>query len=113
MNETTAKEAARALRKELKYADPASQLSAARLWAIMLRNSKPVLIEATASKKNMDAIEEVITSQRTTPVVKERLLEVLGYAAYDHTNGDRRHPFAVTWRKVKPRGAPEQVCDPL
>ncbi len=78
----------------------------------MLRNATHVLIEATASKKNMEAVEDLITSQKTTPVVKERALDVLGYAAHDYTNGDRRHPFAVTWRKVKPRGAPEQVRDP-
>ncbi|KAF8332120.1 uncharacterized protein EI90DRAFT_3289308 [Cantharellus anzutake] len=112
VNETTAKEAARALRREFKYAIPASQLSAARLWAIMLRNAKPVFVEASASKKNMDAVEDVITSSKTAPVVKERLLEVLGYAAYDHGRGDRKHPFVATWRKVKPPEAPDQGIPP-
>jgi VHS domain len=108
-NETAAKEAARALRREFKYADPSAQLSAARLWAIMLQNCSEEFIEQSASRKNLDAVEDVITSNRTNPVVRERLLEVLGSAVYHHTKNDRRHSFAVLWRKVKPPSAPEQV----
>lgn len=108
-NEAAAKEAARALRREFKYAVPSAQLSAARLWAIMLQNCSEVFTEQTASRKSLDAVEDVITSTRTTPVVRERLLEVLGTAAYHHTKNDKKHPFAVLWRKVKPQSAPEQV----
>ncbi|KAF9517411.1 hypothetical protein BS47DRAFT_531866 [Hydnum rufescens UP504] len=74
----------------------------------MLQNCSEEFIEESASRKNMDAIEDVITSNRTNPVVRERLLEVLGSAVYHHTKNDRRHPFAVLWRKVKPPSAPEQ-----
>ena len=108
-SESAAKEAARALRREFKYADPSAQLSAARLWAIMLRNCSEVFTEQTASRKNLDAVEDVISSNKTTPVVRERLLEVLGTAAYNCTGNDKKHPFAVLWRRVKPHSAPEQV----
>lgn len=66
-NEQGAKEAARALRREFKYvhlslaqsvltlmrryAEPSSQLSAARLWAIMLRNTTSIFIGMYASNR--------------------------------------------------------------
>jgi VHS domain len=108
-NEAAAKKAVRALRREFKYADPSAQLTAARLWAIMLQNCSEEFIEQSASRKSLDAVEDVIINNRTNPVVRERFLEVLGSAVYHHTKNDRTHPFAVLWRKVKPRSAPEQV----
>ncbi|GBE87135.1 hypothetical protein SCP_1003820 [Sparassis crispa] len=103
-NEVSAKEAAKALRREFKYAEPAAQLSAARLWAIMLRNSSEIFIWQCTSRKFLDTLEDVITSSRTSPVVRERLLEVLAAAAYASKDSGFRH----LWKKVKPADKPDE-----
>ncbi|KZT03333.1 uncharacterized protein LAESUDRAFT_684169 [Laetiporus sulphureus 93-53] len=107
-NESSAKEAAKALRREFKYAEPAAQLSAARLWAIMLRNASELFITQCCSRKFLDTLEDVITSQRTPPVVRERLLDVLAAASYASTQGSKEHAFRHLWKKVKPADKPEE-----
>ncbi|KAI0668846.1 hypothetical protein C8Q78DRAFT_212551 [Trametes maxima] len=104
-NDTNAKEAAKALRREFKYAEPAAQLSAARLWAIMLRNCSQRFIVQCTSRKFIDTLDDVLNSSRTSPVVRERLLEVLAAAAYaNEPDGS----FKTLWRKVRPPDKPEE-----
>ncbi|OAX40769.1 hypothetical protein K503DRAFT_583300 [Rhizopogon vinicolor AM-OR11-026] len=81
-SEANAKETAKALRREFKYAEPKAQLSAARLWAIMLRNASDVFITQISTRKFIDSLEDVLTNSRTNPVVRERLMEVLAAAAF-------------------------------
>ncbi|KAI0351610.1 hypothetical protein OH77DRAFT_1429431 [Trametes cingulata] len=104
-NDTNAKEAAKALRREFKYAEPAAQLSAARLWAIMLRNCSSRFVYHCTSRKFLDTLEDLLTSSRTSPVVRERLLEVLAAAAYA---SDPDGGFRSLWRKVKPPEKPDE-----
>lgn len=54
----------------------------------MLRNSSELFISQCASRKFLDTLEDVITSSRTSPVVRERLLEVLAAAAYASPPGE-------------------------
>ncbi|KAH9964352.1 hypothetical protein BGW80DRAFT_1462872 [Lactifluus volemus] len=105
-----AKEATKALRKEFKYYDePSRQLSAARLWAVMLRNSSELFVYQCMKSKFMDTLEDVITSQRTSPIVRERLLDVLAAAAYASAPSSKNESrFRVLWRKVKPPGKPDE-----
>ncbi|KAJ7802195.1 hypothetical protein B0H14DRAFT_1666477 [Mycena olivaceomarginata] len=65
--EANAKEAVRALRREFKYGEPADQLAAARLWAIMLRNSSNTFIAQSTSRKFLVTLEDLLTSSRTSP----------------------------------------------
>ncbi|KAI0632879.1 hypothetical protein C8Q77DRAFT_1058522 [Trametes polyzona] len=104
-NDANAKEAAKALRREFKYAEPAAQLSAARLWAIMLRNCTSRFVHHCTSRKFLDTLEDVLSSSRTSPVVRERLLEVLAAAAYA---SDIDGGFKALWRKVKPADKPDE-----
>ncbi|KAM6493422.1 hypothetical protein JOM56_011556 [Amanita muscaria] len=104
-NETNAKEAVRALRREFKYGEPAAQLSAARLWAIMSRNCSGVFVAETSSRKFISTLEELIASTRTSPVVRERLLDVVAAAAY---NSSKDSSFRNLWRRVKPADKPEE-----
>jgi hypothetical protein len=123
--EANAKEAMKALRREFKYAEPKSQLSAARLWAIMLRNASDIFLTQISSRKFIDTLEDVLTSSRTSPVVRERLMEVLAAAAYI-TNSrpnlspksepspfslkdrDRdRDSFRALWTRLKPVDKPD------
>ncbi|KIK09506.1 hypothetical protein K443DRAFT_388733 [Laccaria amethystina LaAM-08-1] len=111
-NEANAKEAVRALRREFKYGEPPAQLSAARLWAIMLRNSTVVFISQSMSRKFLETLEDLLLSSRTSPVVRERLLEVVAAAAYasgtrQDGRGDR-DGFRGLWRRVKPYDKPDE-----
>ncbi|KAJ7798843.1 hypothetical protein B0H14DRAFT_3492166 [Mycena olivaceomarginata] len=54
--EANAKEAVRALRREFKYGEPAAQLAAAWVWAIMLRNSADTFISQSTSRKFLDTL---------------------------------------------------------
>lgn len=111
-NEAAAKDASRGLRRAFKYAQASPQLTAARLWAFMLRNTSDIFLRETSGRKFMDAVEEVVTNPKTEPVVRERLLDVLGSAVSEYTKGDRKHPYAVLWRKLKSKNQPEQVKQP-
>ncbi|KAL0578824.1 Rho guanine nucleotide exchange factor, partial [Marasmius crinis-equi] len=106
-SDANAKEAIRALRREFKYGQPQAQLSAARLWAIMLRNSSDTFISLSTSRKFLDTIEDLLLSSRTNPVVKERVLNVLAAAAY--ASGNKKDTgFRGLWKKVKPRDKPDE-----
>lgn len=52
----------------------------------MLRNSSDVFISQSTSRKFLDTLEDLLSSPRTSPVVRERLLEVLAAAAYASGN---------------------------
>ncbi|KAI0270754.1 hypothetical protein BC834DRAFT_863090 [Gloeopeniophorella convolvens] len=108
--EANAKEAAKALRREFKYGEAPQQLSAARLWAIMLRNSSELFVHQCMKNKFLDTLDDVLTSQRTSPVVRERLLDVLAAAAYASAATHLRSEsgFRQLWRKVKPPGKPDE-----
>ncbi|GLB44656.1 putative VHS domain containing protein [Lyophyllum shimeji] len=106
-NESNAKEAVRALRREFKYGEPAAQLSAARLWAIMLRNSSELFISQSTARKFLDTLEDLINSSRTSPVVRERVLDVIAAAAY--ASGSKRDTgFRGLWKRVKPHDKPDE-----
>ncbi|KAI0309899.1 hypothetical protein OF83DRAFT_1166758 [Amylostereum chailletii] len=112
-SEANAKEAAKALRREFKYGEPAQQLSAARLWAIMLRNASETFVHQCMTRKFLENLEDVLTASRTSPVVRERLLDVLAAAAYassprDANNHGRNDGFRHLWRKVRPSGKPDE-----
>ncbi|KAJ7251204.1 hypothetical protein C8J57DRAFT_1723124, partial [Mycena rebaudengoi] len=106
-SESNAKEAVRALRREFKYGEPAVQLAAARLWAIMLRNSSDTFISKSTSRQFLDVLEDLLTSARTSPVVRERIMDVLAAAAY--ASGSKKDTgFRGLWRRVKPQDKPEE-----
>ncbi|KAJ7490137.1 hypothetical protein B0H11DRAFT_2009616 [Mycena galericulata] len=82
-NEKNAKEAARALRREFKYGEPSAQLAAARLWALMLRNSSKTFVAQSTSRKFLADLEDLLISNKDT--------------------GSR-----ALWRRVKPKDAPAE-----
>ncbi|KAG5651828.1 hypothetical protein H0H81_007260 [Sphagnurus paluster] len=104
-NEANAKEAVRALRREFKYGEPPAQLAAARLWAVMLRNSAEPFISQSTARKFLDTLEDLLSTPKTSPVVRERVLDVISAAAYaSGTNS----AFRALWKRVKPADKPEQ-----
>jgi len=77
----------------------------------MLRNSSEFFVHQCTKKKFLDTLEDILNSQRTSPVVRDRLLNVLAAAAYA-SSGMTHEPefcFCLLWRKVKPFGKPDQV----
>ncbi|KAF9446534.1 hypothetical protein P691DRAFT_803828 [Macrolepiota fuliginosa MF-IS2] len=107
-SENNAKEAIKALRKEFKYGEPPGQLSAARLWAIMLRNSSNTFITQSTNRKFLETIEELLMHPKTSPVVRERLLDVVAAAAYASDAKGDRDSFRGLWRRVKPIDKPDE-----
>ncbi|KIY53458.1 hypothetical protein FISHEDRAFT_68931 [Fistulina hepatica ATCC 64428] len=107
-NEANAKEAVRALRRELKYGEPSAQFAAARLWGIMLSNSSDIFFHETRSRKFIDVVESAITSPRTADVVRERLLDALSAATYASRESTAKDGFKILWKRVKPAEAPEE-----
>ncbi|KAL0061695.1 hypothetical protein AAF712_011503 [Marasmius tenuissimus] len=106
-SDSNAKEVIRALCREFKYGAPQAQLSAARLWAIMLRNSTDTFIGQSTSRKFLETLEELLVSSRTNPVVKERVQDVLAAAAY--ASGSKKDTgFRGLWKKVKPHDKPDE-----
>lgn len=112
----------------LRHGDALRQLSAARvrfspvarpmrliliiqLWAFMLRNSSKFFVHQCAKRDFLETLEDVLRSQRTSPIVRENLLDVLAAAAYasSRTSHKRDSGFAVLLRKFKPPGKPEEV----
>ncbi|KAH6911881.1 hypothetical protein BKA70DRAFT_1559439 [Coprinopsis sp. MPI-PUGE-AT-0042] len=111
LNETNAKEAVKALRSEFKYGQPHAQLAAAKLWAIMLRNSTDISSPQSRQRKFLDTLEELIKSGRSTPVVTDRLLEIIAAAAYAsgrHKKGSEKDGFRGLWLRVKPADKPDE-----
>ncbi|RPD60760.1 hypothetical protein L227DRAFT_501092 [Lentinus tigrinus ALCF2SS1-6] len=104
-SETSAKEAAKALRQEFKGGEPSTQLAAARLWAIMLRNCSLAFVKQCASRKFLDSLEDVLKAKTTPPVVRERLIAVLAAASYA---SDSDSGFRHLWRKVKKDDQPDE-----
>ncbi|KAF7299457.1 Kinase-like protein [Mycena indigotica] len=103
--DTAAREAVKALMHEFKCGTADAQLSAARLWAILLRNSSTAFISQSAAPDFLDSVAELLVSPRTSPVVRHRVLRVLGDAVW---NNPTKEPFRRLWLSVKPVEEPEQ-----
>jgi hypothetical protein len=87
-----------------RYVDPIDQLCAAKasifhlssqhqslmhvgvvrsqLWAIMLYNCNESFAVQCETRKFLNVVENIVASKSTPPVVRDRLLEVLGGATY-------------------------------
>jgi len=62
-----------------------------------------------STKKFLEAVDDAIYAERTSPVVKERLRLVVAGAAF-HYGGDNQHTaFRQLWRKVKGPNDPQEV----
>lgn len=81
-------------------------------FSCVITTSSPhlVLVQAS-SKKFLDTLEEVLLSGGTSPVVRERLLDVLAAAAFTHP-GNGKEGYRALWKKIKPPHQPDEVCKP-
>jgi len=80
-----------------------------QLWEVMLLNSSELFFRQCARSEFLDTLEDVLTSQHTSPVVRERFLEVLSVAADASSGTPCESSFRVLLRKVKPAEMPDEV----
>ncbi|KAG8814040.1 hypothetical protein FRC17_001310 [Serendipita sp. 399] len=66
------------------------------------------MIVQTSSRKFLENLEDVINAETTSPVVRERLLDVLASAAYKFGKMPGKEGFATTWRRVRPSWKPAE-----
>lgn len=62
---------------------------------MLLENPSEPLMQQIMSPGLLDLLEEVLTSPRTTPVVRERLMDVLAAVIYICGNGEETSAAAV------------------
>lgn len=91
----------------------------------MLRNCSDTFIHQCLGRKFLDTIEDVLQSSKTSPVVRERIVDVLGAAAFASQRKPSKDPslhivlilsvasrdqgVRMIWRKYKPTGKPDEV----
>lgn len=77
----------------------------------MLLNTSELFVCQCAKSDFLNTLEDVLNSQRTSPAVCERLLDVLAGAAYasSRTSYQNVSGFGMLWREVKPFGKPDEV----
>ncbi len=77
----------------------------------MLLYSPGLFLCQCAKPEFLDALEDVLSSQSTLHVVRERLLDVLAGAVYasSRTSYQGVSGFGVLWRKVKSAEKPDEV----
>ncbi|KDN33953.1 hypothetical protein RSAG8_12952, partial [Rhizoctonia solani AG-8 WAC10335] len=101
LSDSEAKEASKALKKDIEFGRPAVQLSAAKLWAILMWNCSQYFIIHTTTRKFLGKIEEVVLSSTTSPVVRDRLVEVVGGSVYLLGDSKNLKPYQSTWKKLR------------
>jgi hypothetical protein len=72
---------------------PGSLTLLPRLWAILLRNSSAEFVAQSTAVDFLETIEALIVSSATSPVVRNRLLRVLGDVVYNHSTREPCHSF--------------------
>ncbi|KAJ7865175.1 kinase-like domain-containing protein [Mycena olivaceomarginata] len=85
--DANAREAIKALMHEFKHGCADAQLSAARLWAILLRNSSTEFVAQSTAVDFLETLEALIVS---------------------NADFSRHEGFSRLWMAVKPEGAPDQ-----
>ncbi|CAK5271731.1 unnamed protein product [Mycena citricolor] len=103
-SEETARETVRALKHEFESGTTAAQLNAARLWAILLRNSSSVFQQHSVAEDFLAALERLMISPETSHLVHQRVLRVLGDAVFNYPDC---WPFRRLWRMVKGADQPD------
>ncbi|KAH7322188.1 hypothetical protein B0J17DRAFT_253317 [Rhizoctonia solani] len=120
-SDSEAKDACKALRRDIKFGPPTTQLSASRLWAILMQDCPQFFVTHTTNRKFLGVIENIALSPATTSVVRDRLVEVVGTSVYLLKNSKNIKPYQSTWKKLRvqlkliysPEGLKAPVDDPF
>lgn len=106
-SEVASKEAARAVRKELKWGSPESQQRAIRVWAmLMLYGADPFRLQV-AQRRFLEILELVMTDPKTSLTVKENLLDLWGMFAYHFQKDSDLAVIAKAFNRIRPADCPK------
>lgn len=106
-SEASAKEAVRALRKELKWGESDSQKRAIKLWALLMANCQSgVFQREIAQKKFLEALEHIILDAKAGLSVKEKLLETWAMFAYQYQDEPHMNAITKSYNKFRPSDYP-------
>jgi len=105
-SEAAAKEAARAVRKELKYGEPEAQRRATRVLAILMINASDRFRMQIATKRFLEVVDQTATSSKTDPSVSAKIFDVLAVLAFLYQDDADLGIITKCWNKIKPKDRP-------
>jgi hypothetical protein len=104
-SEIASKESAKAFRKEFK-ADEKQRYGAVRLWAIVCTRAGDRFRLQVASKKFIEALEDLYFDKKTTTRLRGRLLMAWGMLAHEFQQDQDLLPITKMFNKVSPNEMP-------
>lgn len=105
-SDASAKEAARAIRKELKWGEPDTQKRAVKIWAFLCFHSSDTFRQQIASKKFLEVIEHTVADPKVSLSVKEQLIEAWAILAYLYKDNADMNSVTKSYNKAKPNDKP-------
>lgn len=105
-SEAASKEAAQALRKEFRYGEEDPKFRAIRLWAILCTRASDRFRLQVATKKFLEALEDLYTDKKTSIKLRGRLLLAWSMLAYEYQLDQDLHPITKMFNKIKPKDMP-------
>ncbi|KAJ7144133.1 hypothetical protein C8R44DRAFT_973798 [Mycena epipterygia] len=103
--DATAQESIRVLIHDFQHGSEDVQFSAARLWAILLRNSSAAFVRQSTSADFLEVIKSLVLSNETSAEVRNMVLRILGDFFYSNPTCES---LRILWRTVKPNDEPDR-----
>jgi len=125
-SEASAREAAKALKKELKHADAEPRKRAIKVWAVLTLNGSDRFKMQIVEKSFLKTIEEILASTKTPYAIKEVLMDTYGMLAFEvgchalaprayaddlsqFQDDDDLHALTKSYNKIRPSDRPLNV----
>ncbi|CAE6417159.1 unnamed protein product [Rhizoctonia solani] len=107
----------RVIVRKLTVGDAFQQLSAGRLWAVLMKRSPPVIYESVTRKDFLVDLEQVICSPCTEMVAADRLIAVIATTIHDFPYREGTERLQKLWDKLCAQrtldGTPIHTEDPI
>ncbi|QRW23275.1 protein tyrosine kinase domain-containing protein [Rhizoctonia solani] len=94
-------ESFKVLVNNIRSALPSVQVSAAKLWVIMIYRCRPYFASHTHEQTLLETVEEVALGPRTSLVVRDRLVEAVGASVFLLKDAETLGPYRSTWTKLR------------
>lgn len=105
-SEAASKEAAKALRKELKSGANEQTYHAVKLWALFFRHTGDRFKLQLANKRFLEALEDLYSDKRTSTQTRGRLLVGWSMLAHESQSDADLQPITKMFNKMKPGEMP-------
>ncbi|CAE6525728.1 unnamed protein product [Rhizoctonia solani] len=100
-NDEATQESFRVLVDNIRSSFPTVQLLAAKLWIIMIYRCKSYFADHLPRQLLLETIEDVALSSHTPPVVRDRLVEVVGASVFLLKGAQTFKFYQSTWMKLR------------